>query len=90
VVEHFIKLNFVNDINEITRLGIRFLCTDLNMFDSKHLQPNKIPLQFFESSFWTFCIVFVSIKLQRFVSYIFFRFQVKKKRIEPLAVGDPG
>jgi hypothetical protein len=41
--------------------------------------------------FWSLSIVYISIKLQRFGSWIFFHLQVKKKgRTETLAVGPPG
>jgi hypothetical protein len=41
--------------------------------------------------FWTLSIVYISIKLQRFGSWILFRLQVKKKGgAETLAVGPPG
>jgi hypothetical protein len=40
--------------------------------------------------FWTLFIVYISIKLQHFGSWIFFCLQVKKRRTETLAVGPPG
>jgi hypothetical protein len=36
--------------------------------------------------FWNSSIIYISIKLQRFRSWVFFRLQVKKERTETLAV----
>jgi hypothetical protein len=40
-----------------------------------------------ESGFWTLSIVYISMKLQRFGSWIFFRLRVKKEGQNPELLG---
>jgi hypothetical protein len=57
---------------------------------SWHLRAAADMCNFAKAVYWTLSIVYISIKLHRFGSWIFFRLQVKKGRTETPAVGLPG
>jgi hypothetical protein len=78
----------------------RFLTNTVNEFANIYLlaSPNTeyIPVYYRQHKnskqlvSWTLSIVYISIKLQRFGSWIFFRLQVKKGRTKTLTDGPPG